>query len=75
MGLDKECGLDPEGSEEPWEHLNSVVPQSSLFLRKSSLAVVRGETRGRRPSDEAFGFQSPFCMEGDWAVLGADLIL
>lgn len=63
MELDEDCGLEPEGSGEPWEHLNSAVPQSSLFIRKISLAVVRGETRDRRPSDEALGFQYPFCME------------
>lgn len=75
MGLDKGCGLEPEGGGGPREHLHSVVPQSSLFFRKISLAVARGDTRGRRPSDEAIGFQYPFCMEWGWAVLGADLSL
>lgn len=60
MGHGEECGLEPEGSGEPWEGLNSVVPRSSLFFRKISLAAVRGETRGRRPSDEALGFNIPF---------------
>lgn len=74
MGLDEECGLEPEGSGEPWERLNSAGPQSSLFIRKISLAVVRGETRGRRPGDEAVGFQYPFCTEQGWAVHEAGLI-
>ena len=39
------------------------MPQSSLFFRKIFLAVMKGETIGERPSDEAFGFQYPFCME------------
>lgn len=41
-----------------------MVPRSSLIsFRKVSLAVMRGETIGRRPNDEAFGSQYPFCVE------------
>jgi hypothetical protein len=39
------------------------LSMSSLLFRKICLAAVRGETIGEGPSDEALGFQYPFCME------------